>query len=164
MGTAPLHSMRVFRQAAGALSHTCGQLLSSCPLGPKFVPDPRIWAFTQETCDRSSPRESTGQIACQMPMPWWTLNLPFSILLTYSLLSTGDNLTEAVHKYGKEHLPDALALVDIESSFSKLVGNKLAAALDLRFLRLVAHVVIGETLICCIQVLAYTEVLSSRPI
>lgn len=78
------------------------------------------------------------------------------------MLSTGDNLTEAAHKYGKERLPEAHALVDIESSFSKLVGNKLAAAFDLKFLRLVAHVVIGEPLICCIQVLAYTEVLSSR--
>lgn len=65
------------------------------------------------------------------------------------MYDTGGNLAEAVPKYGKERLPDAHGLVDIESSFSKLVGNKLAAAFDLKFLRLVAHVVLGEILSGC---------------
>lgn len=48
-------------------------------------------------------------------------------------------------KYDRERLPDAHGLVDIESSFSKLVGNKLAAALDPKFLKLVVHVAFGES-------------------
>lgn len=57
----------------------------------------------------------------------------------------GDDLASAVPKYDRERLPDAHGLVDIESSFSKLVGNKLAAALDPKFLKLVIHVVFGES-------------------
>ena len=51
-------------------------------------------------------------------------------------------------RYDRERLPDAHGLVDIESSFSKLVGNKLAAALDPKFLKLVVHVVFGESGCC----------------
>lgn len=57
-------------------------------------------------------------------------------------------------KYDRERLPDAHGLVDIESSFSKLVGNKLAAALDPKFLKLVVHVVFGE-FHCCFRHLCF---------
>ena len=56
----------------------------------------------------------------------------------------GDDLCKAVPQYDRERLPDAHGLVDIESSFSKLVGNKLAAAFDIKFLRIVAHVFLGK--------------------
>jgi len=51
---------------------------------------------------------------------------------------------QAVSKYDKERLPDAHGLVDIESSFSKLVGNKFKAVFDLKFLKIVVHVVFGK--------------------
>ncbi len=51
--------------------------------------------------------------------------------------------------FDRERLPDALGLVDIESSFSKLVGNKFKAMLDLKFLKIVAHVVFGKRLSAC---------------
>ena len=66
------------------------------------------------------------------------------------LASAGDDLASAVAKYDRERLPDAHGLVDIESSFSKLVGNKLVAALDPKFLKLVVHVVFGES-DCCFK-------------
>ena len=59
-------------------------------------------------------------------------------------MPAGDDLNKAVPQYNKERLPDAHGLVDIESSFSKLVGNKLAAAFDIKFLRIVAQVVLGK--------------------
>ena len=59
---------------------------------------------------------------------------------------TGDDIAKAVPKFNKERLPDAHGLVDIESSFSKLVGNKFKAILDLKFLKIVVHVVFGECL------------------
>ncbi len=48
--------------------------------------------------------------------------------------------------FDRERLPDAHGLVDIESSFSKLVGNKFKAVLDLKFLKIVTHVVFGKRL------------------
>ncbi len=51
--------------------------------------------------------------------------------------------------FGRERLPDAHGLVDIESSFSKLVGNKFKAVLDLKFLKIVTHVVFGKRLGKC---------------
>lgn len=69
---------------------------------------------------------------------------------TTHLAPAGDDLARAVPKYDRERLPDAHGLVYIESSFSKLVGNKLAAALDPNFLKLVVHVVFGESG-CCMQ-------------
>jgi len=51
-----------------------------------------------------------------------------------------------VPTFDKERLPDAHGLVDIESSFSKLVGNKFKAVLDLKFLKIVTHVVFGKRL------------------
>ena len=62
---------------------------------------------------------------------------------------TGDDLAKAVPKFDKERLPDAHGLVDIESSFSRLVGNKFKAILDLKFLKIVVHVVFGECLCGC---------------
>ena len=59
----------------------------------------------------------------------------------------GDDLVKAVPQFDKERLPDAHGLVDIESSFSKLVGNKFKAALDFKFLKIVAHVIFGK-LVC----------------
>ena len=58
----------------------------------------------------------------------------------------GDDLDKGVPQYDAQRLPDAHGLVDIESSFSKLVGNKFKAALDLKFLKIVVHVVFGELL------------------
>ena len=55
-------------------------------------------------------------------------------------------MNKAVPQYDAERLPDAHGLVDIESSFSKLVGNKFKAALDLKFLKIVVHVVFGKLL------------------
>ncbi|DBA72080.1 TPA: hypothetical protein ACH3X2_010809 [Trebouxia sp. C0005] len=60
------------------------------------------------------------------------------------LEATGDNLAKAVPTFDRERLPDAHGLVDIESSFSKLVGNKFEAVLDLKFLKIVMHVVFGS--------------------
>ena len=60
--------------------------------------------------------------------------------------NAGDDLAKAVPKFDKERLPDAHGLVDIESSFSKLVGNKFKAILDLKFLKIVVHVVFGGCL------------------
>lgn len=51
-------------------------------------------------------------------------------------------------RYDKERLPDAHGLVDIESSFSRLVGNKFAAVLDLTFLKLAVHVAFGASHLC----------------
>ena len=59
---------------------------------------------------------------------------------------TGDDIAKAVPKFDEERLPDAHGLVDIESSFSKLVGNKFKAVLDLKFLKIVVHVVFGKCL------------------
>ncbi|KAL3138807.1 hypothetical protein ABBQ32_005648 [Trebouxia sp. C0010 RCD-2024] len=67
-----------------------------------------------------------------------------TLFLTDILQSTGDDLASAVPKYDRERLPDAHGLVAIESSFSKLVGNKLAAAFDPNFLKLVVHVAFGS--------------------
>jgi hypothetical protein len=63
-----------------------------------------------------------------------------------SSANTGDDLAKAVPTFDRERLPDAHGLVDIESSFSKLVGNKFKAMLDLKFLKIVAHVVFGKRL------------------
>jgi len=66
-----------------------------------------------------------------------------------SSANTGDDLAQAVPTFGRERLPDAHGLVDIESSFSKLVGNKFKAVLDLKFLKIVTHVVFGKRLGKC---------------
>ena len=63
-----------------------------------------------------------------------------------SIANTGDDLAKAVPAFDRERLPDAHGLVDIESSFSKLVGNKFKAVLDLKFLKIVTHVVFGKRL------------------
>ena len=63
-----------------------------------------------------------------------------------SSANTGADLAQAVPTFDRERLPDAHGLVDIESSFSKLVGNKVKAVLDLKFLKIVTHVVFGKRL------------------
>lgn len=64
--------------------------------------------------------------------------------IIFSNANTGDKLATAVPTFDRERLPDAHSLVDIESSFSKLVGNTFKAVLDLKLLKIVTHVVFGK--------------------
>ncbi|KAL3130784.1 hypothetical protein ABBQ38_000126 [Trebouxia sp. C0009 RCD-2024] len=80
-----------------------------------------------------------------------------TLFLNDILQSTGDDLASAVANYDRERLPDAHGLVDIESTFSKLVGNKLAAALDPQFLKLVVHVAFGDRLFAASKLMQCTN-------
>lgn len=92
-------------------------------------------------CKIASSRPGSSESMCSS----CAANSLVSLLhINVSSANTGDNLAKAVPTFDRERLPDAHGLVDIESSFSKLVGNKFEAVLDLKFLKIVMHVVFGK--------------------
>lgn len=60
----------------------------------------------------------------------------------------GDDLRRVPGLWTSARLADAAALVNIESSFYKLVGGRRLGFLDPAFLRLLAHLAVGEDQAC----------------
>ena len=55
------------------------------------------------------------------------------------------DLRKVPEAWSEARWKDARALVNIESSFYKLVGGRKLGVLDPAFLRLIAHIVVGDS-------------------
>ena len=126
--------------------------LFSCLWGPANFAV--IWSanFLIYICRESNLLESI--ICLQLAKAKWRLCGEHATIVIASLCRTSwkacfsadGDLKQVPAKWSQQRWKDARALVNIESSFYKLVGGRKLGVLDPAFLRLIAHIVVGEYL------------------
>lgn len=81
-----------------------------------------------------------------LPSLWFSLlsSKIWQVICSEYWLPADGDLKKVPDAWTEARWKDARALVNIESSFYKLVGGRKLGVLDPAFLRLVAHIVIGE--------------------